>query len=214
MKNVAGYDVSRLMTGSFGTLGTDAGGFAQGASRAANEVTRALRARCRPRRSTMNEWAGPPAADHGDLLSDGALSVRLSGAAPAVEHGTRGNRRRARSGRRRFGGVPCASRRCPRSAEPCGASRCSRPRHRSTPRRQLLEWNGACAGFSLGWSSSRRTRRRAEQAATPRYSAAASAAAGVCVLRPGVAAPPQAPQGCASIRTASSARGRFTWTSS
>ncbi|HXZ97140.1 MAG TPA: glycolate oxidase subunit GlcE [Burkholderiales bacterium] len=85
MKNVAGYDVSRLMTGSLGTLGLIL------------EVS--LKVLPLPSAETMlrfdlpedkaiemlNQWAGKPLPISASAYADGKLSVRLSGAKAAVE---------------------------------------------------------------------------------------------------------------------------------
>ena len=99
MKNVAGYDVSRLTVGSLGTLGV------------LLEVS--LKALPLPAANTtirrehsethaielMNQWAGKPLPISATCHTDGALYVRLSGAQSAV-----------RAARERLGGeeVPAA----------------------------------------------------------------------------------------------------------
>lgn len=85
MKNVAGYDVSRLMAGSLGCLGVLA------------EVSLKVVPRPRAERSLrfelpqnqalerLHRWAGLPLPISASAWHDGALRVRLSGAEPAVE---------------------------------------------------------------------------------------------------------------------------------
>src|SRR5712691_8400672 len=73
MKNVAGYDVSRLMAGSLGTLGIIL------------EVS--LKALPRPAAKaieTINKWGGKPLPISASAWTRGELGVRLSGAAAAV----------------------------------------------------------------------------------------------------------------------------------
>ena len=85
MKNVAGYDVSRLQAGAMGTLGI------------ITEVT--LRVHPQPQRSVtvrlqvdggaavrkMNEWAGRNLSISAACWHDGELSLRLSGETGAIE---------------------------------------------------------------------------------------------------------------------------------
>ncbi len=84
MKNVAGYDLSRLMTGSFGTLGliTEVSlkvlpvPEEHRTMRFALDETAAI--------ETMNKWAAKPLPLSATCFVDGALYVRLSGASAAV----------------------------------------------------------------------------------------------------------------------------------
>ena len=84
MKNVAGYDVSRLVAGSFGTLGLVLeisvkvlpGPEVEQTLRFGMDETRAIEA--------MNRWAGRPLPLSATCYFDNSLHVRLSGAAPAV----------------------------------------------------------------------------------------------------------------------------------
>jgi glycolate oxidase FAD binding subunit len=85
MKNVAGYDVSRLQTGAFGTLGVLLSISVRVAPLPAAERTQVLSldrddalARCR-------EWSRRPYPITATAYLDGRLTVRLSGAVPAVE---------------------------------------------------------------------------------------------------------------------------------
>ncbi|KQV51064.1 MULTISPECIES: glycolate oxidase subunit GlcE [unclassified Duganella] len=84
MKNVAGYDVSRLLAGSLGTLGliTQVSlkvlplPFCEATIRFEADEIKALR--------MMNEWAGRPLPLSGTCWHAGVLTVRLSGAQAAV----------------------------------------------------------------------------------------------------------------------------------
>lgn len=84
MKNVAGYDVSRLLTGSFGTLGLILeisvkvlpGPKVEQTLRFDMDETKAI--------ETMNHWAGQPLPLSATCYVDNSLHLRLSGAAPAV----------------------------------------------------------------------------------------------------------------------------------
>jgi glycolate oxidase FAD binding subunit len=84
MKNVAGYDVSRLLAGSFGTLGL----IAEVSLKVlpVPEEERTLRLEMDEARAidTMNRWAARPLPISATCHESGVLHVRLSGAAPAV----------------------------------------------------------------------------------------------------------------------------------
>lgn len=85
MKNVAGYDVSRLMAGSMGTLGLLLEvslkvlpvPMAEATLRFSMDEISALRA--------LNEWGGRPLPISASCWCDGELAVRLSGAKAAVD---------------------------------------------------------------------------------------------------------------------------------
>lgn len=95
MKNVAGFDLSRLLAGSFGTLGVILEVSLKVLPRPARELT--LRFEMTQARAieAMNQWAGQPHPLSATAWSDGVLHVRLSGVAPAVD-----------SARVRLGGEP------------------------------------------------------------------------------------------------------------
>ena len=84
MKNVAGYDISRLLAGSFGTLGL----ITEVSLKVLPlpEEERTLRFEMDEARAldSINRWAAKPLPLSGSCYADGALSVRLSGAAPAI----------------------------------------------------------------------------------------------------------------------------------
>ncbi|KGF82776.1 glycolate oxidase [Massilia sp. JS1662] len=86
MKNVAGYDVSRLLAGSLGTLGLLLEVSVKVLPRAPREATLvfegvnevdAIR--------NLNEWAGQPLPVSASCWHDGVLALRLSGANAAVD---------------------------------------------------------------------------------------------------------------------------------
>ena len=89
MKNVAGYDVSRLLAGSLGTLGlllevsvkVLPRPFAEATLRFAMSETEAIR--------RLNEWGGQPLPVSGSCWFDGVLALRLSGAQAAVDAAAR-----------------------------------------------------------------------------------------------------------------------------
>lgn len=85
IKNVAGYDVSRLMAGSLGTLGLIAEvtlkvlpkPVAEASLRFDTSQERALQ--------QLNQWGGKPLPISASAWHDGVLTIRLSGAAAAVD---------------------------------------------------------------------------------------------------------------------------------
>jgi glycolate oxidase FAD binding subunit len=90
MKNVAGYDVSRLLAGSLGTLGLLLEVSVKVLPRAPREATLmfegvneidAIR--------NLNEWAGQPLPISASCWHDGMLALRLSGANAAVDNAIR-----------------------------------------------------------------------------------------------------------------------------
>jgi len=85
MKNVAGYDVSRLIAGSMGTLGLIAEASLKVLPRAGAETTLQLEMPQARALDAMNRWAGQPLAISATAWFDELLSVRLSGTAVAVK---------------------------------------------------------------------------------------------------------------------------------
>lgn len=85
MKNVAGYDVSRLMTGALGSLGVILEVSLKVLPRPACELT--LAQTCTPSEAiaTMNRWAAHPLPLTATCHVEGTLYVRLAGAASAVQ---------------------------------------------------------------------------------------------------------------------------------
>jgi glycolate oxidase FAD binding subunit len=84
MKNVAGYDVSRVLAGSLGTLGLIAEASLKVLPRPQEEATLRVAVGEGEALTRMNAWAGQPVPLSATCWHDGALFVRLSGAAPAV----------------------------------------------------------------------------------------------------------------------------------
>jgi len=95
MKNVAGFDVSRLMSGALGTLGllTEVSMKCLPAPR--EQATRAFEMSVDESIRRVNEWGGQPVPVTATCFLDGRLFVRLSGGALAVDAATA-----------RLGGVP------------------------------------------------------------------------------------------------------------
>ena len=89
MKNVAGYDVSRFMTGSLGTLGMLLEISLKVLPLPASEATLHLERSVTEAIALMNEWAGKPLPVTATAYRDGDLGVRLSGARTAVEAAAR-----------------------------------------------------------------------------------------------------------------------------
>ena len=85
MKNVAGYDVSRLMAGAMGTLGVLLEVSLKTLPLPAAEVTLHQQHNQADAIRLMNEWAGQPLPISATAWHGGDLSIRLSGAASAVE---------------------------------------------------------------------------------------------------------------------------------
>ena len=84
MKNVAGYDVSRLLAGSLGTLGLMLEVSLKVLPKPAAEATLRLDIPEAKALETLNQWAGRPLPVSATAWHDDVLSVRLSGARAAV----------------------------------------------------------------------------------------------------------------------------------
>ena len=84
MKNVAGYDVSRLLTGSMGTLGLLLEVSLKVLPLPPLELTLRMPMNEAEAITKMNSWAGKPLPVSATCFCDGALWLRFSGAEPAV----------------------------------------------------------------------------------------------------------------------------------
>ena len=84
IKNVAGYDVSRLMAGAYGTLGILTELSFKVLPRPAAEATLAFEMDESEMIEKVNRWAGQPLPLSATAWESGVLRVRLSGAASAV----------------------------------------------------------------------------------------------------------------------------------
>jgi glycolate oxidase FAD binding subunit len=84
MKNVAGYDLSRLLTGSLGTLGL----ILEVSLKVVPSppATASLRFELPPARAieSLNQWGGRPLPLTGSVYTGGELTVRLAGSTAAV----------------------------------------------------------------------------------------------------------------------------------
>ncbi|MFN0040557.1 MAG: glycolate oxidase subunit GlcE [Burkholderiales bacterium] len=89
MKNVAGYDVSRLVTASFGTLGLLAEISLKVLPLPKAERTLQFSIEEAAALERINRWAAQPLPLSASCHVDGRLYVRLSGAAPAVDSAAR-----------------------------------------------------------------------------------------------------------------------------
>jgi glycolate oxidase FAD binding subunit len=89
MKNVAGYDVSRLMTGAQGTLGVLLEISCKVLPRPAAETTLQQAMPVEQALAAMNRWAGQPVPLSGAVYHHGVLILRLSGDARAVDQARR-----------------------------------------------------------------------------------------------------------------------------
>jgi glycolate oxidase FAD binding subunit len=85
MKNVAGYDVSRLLCGSMGTLGLISEVSLKVLPLPAAQVTLSIRCDDSDALAQLNTWAGQPLPINASSWHDGTLLIRLAGAAAAVQ---------------------------------------------------------------------------------------------------------------------------------
>ena len=84
MKNVAGYDVSRMLTGSLGCLGVITDISLKVLPLPRREITLQFALTQAEALEQLNGWAGQPLPISASLWFDGLLSLRLSGAEAAV----------------------------------------------------------------------------------------------------------------------------------
>jgi glycolate oxidase FAD binding subunit len=84
IKNVAGFDVSRMMTGALGTLGAITEVSLKCLPKPKVETTRVIRCDATQALRMMNEWGGKALPISATCFHDGVLHVRLSGAGPAI----------------------------------------------------------------------------------------------------------------------------------
>ena len=97
MKNVAGYDVSRLMAGSFGTLGVILEVSLKVLPKPAQEITLTFEMQANEAIGKMNAWAGQPLPLSAAAHAGDTLYLRLSGTDSGV-----------RAARVKLGGEPLA----------------------------------------------------------------------------------------------------------
>jgi glycolate oxidase FAD binding subunit len=84
MKNVAGYDVSRVMAGALGTLGIVLEATVKVVPLPPAELTLRLELPEEQALEQLNRWGGKPLPISASAWKDGQLSLRLSGAKAAV----------------------------------------------------------------------------------------------------------------------------------
>lgn len=85
MKNVAGYDVSRLIAGSLGTLGLITEVTLKVLPKPVAEATLRFEMNQSDALDKLNAWSGQPLPIVASVWQDGVLTLRLAGARAAVE---------------------------------------------------------------------------------------------------------------------------------
>jgi glycolate oxidase FAD binding subunit len=151
MKNVAGYDMSRLVTGALGTLGLILEASLKVLPRPVAELTLKLEIPEERAIETLNRWAGQPLPISASAWQDGDLGVRLSGAASAVRAAAEklgGERVDEAQATRFWGGI--REQTDPFFAGDASLWRLSVPSHApriELPGAQLIEWGGALRWF-------------------------------------------------------------------
>jgi len=164
MKNVAGYDVSRLLAGSLGTLGVIVEASLRLLPRPPEECTLKFELPQAKALERLNRWGGRPLPISGSAWRDGELSLRLSGAASAVHAAaqTLGGQAVAQEDAARFW-VGIREQSTPFFAGDAPLWRLSLPSQAPVlelPGEQMLEWGGA-----LRWLRSRAEARTIRAAA-------------------------------------------------
>ena len=144
MKNVAGFDLSRVMAGSFGTLGLILEVSLKVLPRPEQELSLRFDLDEAAAIEAVNRWAGQPLPISASCYADGALTLRLSGSALGLA-----------AARRKLGGTPIEnaagfweSVREQRLGTFAGVALWRLSIHSTTPPlnlpgRQVIEWNGA-----------------------------------------------------------------------
>ena len=154
MKNVAGYDVSRLLAGSLGTLGLILEVSLKVLPRPAAERTLRLEMPQAKALENLNRWAGRPLPISASIWRDGELGLRLSGAAGAIAEAAQklgGETVAPQEAARLWDGVREQS--DPFFAGDAPLWRLSLPAHAPVlelPGEQLLEWGGALRWLKCG----------------------------------------------------------------
>jgi len=154
MKNVAGYDVSRLLAGSLGTLGLILEVSLKVLPKPRAELTLELELPQARALESLNRWAGRPLPVTASAWRDGELGLRLSGADSAI-----------RAAAEKLGGETVAPDQAAQfwaglreQSDPFFAGdaplwRVSLPSHAPVlelPGEQLLEWGGALRWLKSG----------------------------------------------------------------
>jgi glycolate oxidase FAD binding subunit len=164
MKNVAGYDVSRPMAGSLGTLGLILEVSLKVPPLSFAEATLKLEMPQDKAIVLLNHWGGQPLAISACAWAEGDLAVRLSGAASAVEAAREvigGESLEPEEARRFWLGIREQTAPFFRSDKPLW--RLSLPSATpplALPGEQLIEWGG-----SLRWFASKADARTIREAA-------------------------------------------------
>jgi glycolate oxidase FAD binding subunit len=154
MKNVAGYDVSRLLAGSLGTLGLILEVSLKVLPRPMDEVTLRLELPQARAIEQLNRWAASPLPVSATAWHDGDLSVRLSGSESALRAalGQLGGERLERAQAERFW-TGIREHADPFYAGDAPLWRLSLPSHAQAidlPGEQLIEWGGALRWIRTG----------------------------------------------------------------
>jgi glycolate oxidase FAD binding subunit len=142
MKNVAGYDVSRLMVGALGTLGLVTEVSLKVLPKAPAEATLGFAMSQAEALQRLNAWGGQPLPLNASLWQDGTLMLRLRGAVAAVESACRGLGGETAS----FDWDACREQRLPWFASARDLWRLSVPQTAPVldlPEPPLVEWHGA-----------------------------------------------------------------------
>lgn len=147
MKNVAGFDVSRLMAGSLGTLGIILEVSLKVVPLPVADATLRFEKTAADAIADMNGWAGKPLPLSATAWNDGILHLRLSGAAAAVAAAVKtlgGERLDDNAAQRFWLGIREQSGDFFRTGKPLWRlSLKSTAPPLNLPGAQLFEWNGA-----------------------------------------------------------------------